>query len=63
MQDLETASPGFRRVVSRWEIVAFSVNDVIGSGVYLLPAAVAAVLGAASLGAVVLVLLGRLGWV
>jgi APA family basic amino acid/polyamine antiporter len=43
-----------RRAVSRWEIVGFSVNDVIGSGVYLLPAAAAAVLGAASVGAVVI---------
>jgi APA family basic amino acid/polyamine antiporter len=43
-----------RRAVSRWEIVGFSVNDVIGSGVYLLPAAAAAVLGFASVGAVVL---------
>jgi amino acid transporter len=50
---VETATPGFRRVVSRWEIVAFSINDVIGSGVYLLPAAAAAILGAASVGAVV----------
>jgi amino acid transporter len=49
----EPAAPGFRRVVSRWEIVAFSINDVIGSGVYLLPAAAAAILGAASVGAVV----------
>src|SRR5947208_1947483 len=45
---------GMRRAVSRWEIVGFSVNDVIGSGVYLLPAAAAAILGAASVGAVVL---------
>ncbi|HEY2295882.1 MAG TPA: APC family permease [Thermoanaerobaculia bacterium] len=42
-----------RRAVSRWEIVGFSVNDVIGSGVYLLPAAAAAILGWASVGAVV----------
>jgi basic amino acid/polyamine antiporter, APA family len=42
-----------RRVVSRWEIVALSLNDVIGSGVYLLPAS-AAVLGPASPVAVVL---------
>lgn len=51
------ASPrdlGMRRVVSRWEIVAFSINDVIGSGVYLLPAAAAAILGPASIGAVIL---------
>jgi len=43
-----------RRAVSRWEIVGFSVNDVIGSGVYLLPAAAAAILGWWSVGAVVL---------
>jgi amino acid transporter len=49
----ESQGPGFRRVVSRWEIVAFSVNDVVGSGVYLLPAAAALVLGVASVGAVV----------
>ena len=40
------------RVVSRWEVVALSINDVVGSGVYLLPAAAAALLGAASLWAV-----------
>src|SRR5688572_7555034 len=41
-----------RRVVSRWEIVALSINDVIGSGVYLLPASAALFLGAASVWAV-----------
>ncbi|HEX2645360.1 MAG TPA: APC family permease [Thermoanaerobaculia bacterium] len=46
--------PGFRRAVSRWEIVGLSVNDVIGSGVYLLPAAATAILGFASVGAVIL---------
>ncbi len=40
------------RVVSRWEVVAFSINDVVGSGVYLLPAAAAMLLGSASLWAV-----------
>jgi APA family basic amino acid/polyamine antiporter len=50
----EPSVPGFRRAVSRWEIVGFSINDVIGSGVYLLPAAAAAHLGSASIGAVVL---------
>jgi amino acid transporter len=40
------------RAVSRWQIVALSMNDVIGSGIYLLPAAAAALLGAASLWAV-----------
>lgn len=43
-----------KRAVSRWELVGFSINDVIGSGVYLLPAAAAANLGSASTGAVVL---------
>lgn len=42
------------RVVGRWEIVAYSINDVIGSGVYLLPAAAAALLGPQSLWAVAL---------
>jgi amino acid transporter len=49
----ESQNPGFRRVATRWEIVAFSVNDVIGSGVYLLPAAAALILGGASVGAVI----------
>jgi amino acid transporter len=43
-----------RRAVTRWEIVGLSLNDVIGSGVYLLPAAAAALLGPASLWAVLL---------
>ncbi len=45
---------GLKRAVTRWEIVGLSLNDVIGSGVYLLPAAAAALLGAASLWAVLL---------
>jgi APA family basic amino acid/polyamine antiporter len=40
------------RAVSRWEIVGLAINDVIGSGVYLLPAAAAMSLGAASVIAV-----------
>ena len=46
--------PTLRRVVSRWQIVALALNDVVGSGVYLLPAAAAAMLGPASLWAVAL---------
>lgn len=45
--------PTLVRAVSRWEVVAISVNQVVGSGVYLLPAAAAAVLGPTSLLAVV----------
>jgi APA family basic amino acid/polyamine antiporter len=49
----KASSPSFLRVVSRWEIVALSVNDVIGSGVYLiLPVAAAALLGPASVWAI-----------
>lgn len=48
------ADPQFLRVVSRWEVVAFSINDVVGSGVYLLPAAAALALGPASPWAVLL---------
>jgi basic amino acid/polyamine antiporter, APA family len=46
--------PTLRRVVSRWQIVALAINGVVGSGVYLLPAAAAAMLGPVSLWAVVL---------
>jgi len=47
-----TTSAGLKRVVTRWEIVGISLNSVVGSGVYLLPAAAAALLGSASLWAV-----------
>jgi APA family basic amino acid/polyamine antiporter len=53
-ESVDVAQPALRRVASRWQIVAFSVNDVIGSGVYLLPAAAAAVLAGASVWAVLL---------
>ena len=44
---------GLLRAISRWQIVALSVNDVIGSGVYLiLPVAAAALLGPASVWAI-----------
>jgi amino acid transporter len=46
--------PTLLRAVSRWQIVALSVNDVVGSGIYLLPAAAAALLGAASVWAIAL---------
>lgn len=48
------SSPDFARVVSRWQIVGLSINDVIGSGVFLLPAAAAVLLGGASIWAVFL---------
>ena len=46
-------TPGFLRAVSRWEIVALSVNAAVGSGVYLvLPVATAQLLGPASIWAI-----------
>jgi APA family basic amino acid/polyamine antiporter len=47
-----TTSASLKRAVVRSEIVGMSLNSVIGSGVYLLPAAAAALLGPASLWAV-----------
>jgi amino acid transporter len=44
--------PAMRRAVGRWQLYGLSINDVIGSGIYLLPAAAAALLGPASLWAV-----------
>jgi hypothetical protein len=41
--------PQLQRAVSRWQIVGLSINDVIGSGIYLLPAATVALLGPFSL--------------
>ncbi|MCW4456014.1 amino acid permease [Flavobacterium sp. MXW15] len=46
--------PKLVRAVSRWQIVGLSINDVIGSGIYLLPAATVALLGPFSLWGVVL---------
>ena len=50
----ETTSPALLRAVSRWQLVGLAVNDVVGSGIYLLPAAAAALLGGASVWAIVL---------
>jgi basic amino acid/polyamine antiporter, APA family len=54
MNPVEEERPVLVRAVSRWQLVGLSINDVIGSGVYLLPAAAAAVLGPTSVWAVVL---------
>ena len=52
MRDQNKSSPKLIRAVTRWQVVGLSINDVIGSGVYLLPAAAALLLGPASIGAV-----------
>lgn len=48
------AAPGLLRAVSRWQLVGLSINDVVGSGIYLLPAATFALLGPASVWAVLI---------
>lgn len=48
-----STEPSLVRAVSRWQLVGLSINDVIGSGIYLLPAAAAALLGQASTLAVI----------
>ena len=47
-----TTPLSLKRAVTRWQIVGIALNTVVGSGVYLLPAAAAASLGPASLWAV-----------
>ena len=54
MSDQNKSSPKLIRAVTRWQVVGLSINDVIGSGVYLLPAAAALLLGPASIGAVLI---------
>ena len=44
--------PSLLRAVSRWQVLGIAINDVVGSGVYLLPAATAALMGGASLWAI-----------
>lgn len=51
---MSAPQPHLERAVSRWQIVGLSINDVIGSGIYLLPAAAAVLLGPMSLWAVLL---------
>jgi amino acid transporter len=43
-----------KRAVPRWQVLGLAVNDVVGSGVYLLPAQATLLLGPWSLGAVAL---------
>src|SRR5690606_40381491 len=54
MPAMPPARPALLRSVGRWQLVGLSINDVIGSGIYLLPAAAAALLGPASVWAVLL---------
>lgn len=46
--------PALLRAVGRWQLLGLSINDVVGSGIYLLPAAAFALLGSFSVWAVLL---------
>lgn len=50
----QPGEPTLRRAVGRWQLFGLSINDVVGSGIYLLPAAAAALLGPASLWGILL---------
>lgn len=54
MNNKNQSPPKLIRAVTRWQVVGLSVNDVIGSGVYLLPAAAAFLLGPLSIWAVLI---------
>jgi amino acid transporter len=54
MNQKTNSEPKMVRAVSRWELVGLAFNDVIGSGIYLLPAAAAALLGVLSIGAIII---------
>lgn len=47
-QEAINRNPALRRVVGRWQLVGLSVNGIVGSGIYLLPATAAGLLGPAS---------------
>jgi amino acid transporter len=53
MHEKETATgraeaPGLRRVLGRWDLTAIGVNQVVGSGIFVLPATIAVLVGTAS---------------
>jgi APA family basic amino acid/polyamine antiporter len=53
MHEKETATgtaeaPGLRRVLGRWDLTAIGVNQVVGSGIFVLPATIALLVGTAS---------------
>ena len=54
VQGEQPARPAMLRAVGRWQVVGLSINDVIGSGIYLLPAVAFAMLGSFSVWAVLL---------
>ena len=55
MRDSADRSPSLRRELGRWDLTAIGVNQVIGGAVFLLPASLAALIGAWSWIAVAIV--------
>src|SRR5258707_8206798 len=51
---MTSSKTGLVRAIGRWSLVALTVNSVIGSGVFGLPATVAALLGKQSVMAVLI---------
>ncbi|MBS7456165.1 amino acid permease [Coralloluteibacterium stylophorae] len=51
---VDPALGGLARDVGRWQVLGLSINDVVGSGIYLLPATVFLLLGPLSVWAVLL---------
>lgn len=58
--DLDTARPALRRELGRWDLTAIGVNQVIGSGIFLLPADIARQIGSWGPFAFAMVALGSL---
>ena len=42
-----SSRPGLIRALGRWDLTAVGVNQVIGSGIFVLPATIAALVGMA----------------
>ena len=51
----DPSTPALRRELGKWDLTAIGINQVIGSGIFLLPAAVAANLGSSAWIVVILV--------
>ena len=51
---MTTTQSGLVRAIGRWSLAALAINSIIGSGIFGLPATVAALLGKRSVAAVLL---------
>lgn len=44
----KSTAPSLQRVLGRWDLTAIGVNQVVGSGIFVLPATIALLVGTAS---------------